>query len=145
MPDCVLDTTVVALANGDLAARQPGNAFDRRLRAIEQVVTGVRRLRYNTKILGEYQRLVRQYRNDVIEMLFLILDSDRSVLVRRSTLSRQEYAAAVKQCGWPSHDQHLLAAALGGVDPAIVVTELHLGQCASKIFRLFAVHVEYIG
>ncbi len=145
MPDCVLDASVVALSNGDLAGRRPGNVFDRRLNVIEQVVAGARRLRYNQKLLGEYRRLIRDYRNDVIELLFFVLDSDRAVLVSRSTLSRQNYDRATLQCRWPSHDQHLLAAALDGADPSIFVTEVRLADCARRVFAYFAVHVELLG
>ena len=28
MPDCVLDATVVAMANGDIAGRKPGNSLE---------------------------------------------------------------------------------------------------------------------
>jgi len=133
------------MANGDLAGRRQGNLLDRRLGAIEQVVTGVRRLRYNPKLLSEYQRLIRDYRNDVVELLFILLDSDRAILVRRNKLSRQNYATAITRCRWPSHDQHLLAAALGGVDPVIVVTESHHSRCAQSILAHFAVHVEHLG
>ena len=144
MADCVLDASVVAFSNGDLTARRRGNVFDRRLRAIEQVIAGVHRLRFNGRLLGEYQNLIHEYRNDVIELLFALLDSSRAVLVRRNNLSRQDYAIAVRRCGWPSHDQHLLAAALGGIDSLIVVTEVRLFQCAAQILRSFDVHVERV-
>ena len=143
MPDCVLDATVVAMANGEIAARRPGNVFDRRLAVVEQVVSGARRLRYNPRLWGEYERVIQQYRNDVIELFFSVL-ADRSVFVRRNTLSRQDYAKATQRCRWPSHDQHLLAAALGGVDPAIVVTESCLARCAPQILACFAVHIEHL-
>src|SRR5258707_5093776 len=122
MPDCVLDTTVVAMANGDIAARRPGNIFDRRLVVLESVVNGTLRLRYNTKLLGEYQRLIRDHRNDIIEALFIVL-ADRAIFVPRSTLARQHYRTATEKCHWPGHDQHLLAAALHGDDSALFVTE----------------------
>jgi hypothetical protein len=141
MPDYVLDASVVAFANGNLAARRRGNVFDRRLRVIEQVVAGNRRLRYNQKLLGEYQRLIRVFRNDAIELLFGVLDSQHSVLVARNSLSRQHHDTATKRCRWPSHDQHLLAAALGGVEPSIFVTEAHLANCAPRIFAHFAIRV----
>lgn len=144
MPDCVLDATVVALANGNIAARRPGNVFDRRLAAIEQVVSGARRLRYNSRLLGEYESLIQQHRNDVIYLLFEVLDSERSIRVRRNTLSRQHYATATQRCRWPSHDQHLLAAAFGGDDPVIVVTEPRLAQCAPRILACFAIHIEHL-
>lgn len=143
MPDCVLDATVVGFANGDIAGRRRGNVFDLRLAAIEKVVNGVRRLRYNPRLLHEYKQLTRIYRNDVIELLFRVL-ADQAVLVRRNTLARQDYVRATRDCGWPSHDQHLLAAALGGIDPVIVVTEERHAQCAEQILRCFAMHVEHL-
>lgn len=121
MPDCVLDASVVALANGDIAARRPGNMLDRRLAVIEHVVSGARRLRYNSRLLAEYEHLIQQHRNDVIYLLFEVLDSKRSIYVPRNTLSRQHHASATERCRWPSHDQHLLAAALGGNNPVIFV------------------------
>lgn len=143
MADCVVDASIVHFANTDLAARRPGNVADRRLQVLEQVAGGLRRVRYNQKLLGEYQQLVQERRNDVIEVFFLVLDSSRAVRVSRSTLSRQDYATA-RCCRWPAHDQHLLAAAIGGDDPSIVVTEGKLARCGAKVLRHFAVHLEHI-
>lgn len=146
MPDCVVDATVVAFANGDIAGRQPGNVFDRRLLVIEQVVRGARRLRYNPKLLHEYQQLVKRYRNDVIDALFALLDdAQRSVRVSRNNLSRQNHATATRTCRWPSHDQHLLEAALGGDDPTIFVTEQRHARCAPAILKHFAISIEDLG
>jgi hypothetical protein len=136
---------VVGFANGDLTARRPGNVFDRRLRVIEQVVAGNWRLRYNQKLLDEYLRLIQEYRNDVIELLFGVLDSQRSVRVPRNTLSSRDHGIATSRCRWPSHDQHLLAAALGGVDPSVFVTEERLARCAPRILSHFAVRVNQLG
>lgn len=143
MADSVLDATVVAFANGNITARSDGNAFDRRLAAIEQVAYGHRRLRYNQKLLGEYQQVVQEYRNDVIDLFFSVL-ADRSFRVRANTLSRQDYAEA-RRCRWPSHDQHLLAAAVGGDRPAIFVTESRHAECAAKVLARFGIHVVDLG
>jgi len=143
MADSVIDATVVAFANGNIAARKQGNAFDRRLEAIEQVVNGQRRLRYNSKLLREYQNLIQEHRNDVIDLFFIVL-ADRAVLVRGNTLSRQHYGRA-RTCRWPAHDQHLLAAALGGDEPTIFVTEARLAQCAAQILARFTIRVVDLG
>jgi hypothetical protein len=146
MPDCVVDTSVLAFANGDIAGRRPGNLLDQRLGVLEQIVGGARRLRYNPKLLDEYQKLITQYRNDVIETVFAILDDTRrSVRVTRSSLSRQDRAKAADRCHWPDHDQHLLAAAIGGDYPSIVVTEDRLNQRAAAILRHFEVRIEHLG
>jgi len=146
MPDCVVDATVVHLANGDIAGRRPGNVLDRRLAVIERVGRGISRLRYNPKLLGEYRQLVEgpdAYRNDAIELFFTAL-TERAFFVPRNTLSRQDYATA-KECGWPGHDKHLLAAAIGGDDSTVFVTERRLAQCADHVLRRFAVHIEHLG
>jgi hypothetical protein len=145
MPDCVVDASVVGFANGDIAGRRPGNVLDRRLVVLEEVVHGARRLRYNARLLSEYQQLIKRYRNDVIEALFSVLDdAQRSVRVRRNSLSRRDHEKARRACRWPSHDQHLLAAALEGHDPSIVVTEQRLAQCATAILANFEVHIEFV-
>jgi len=144
MPDCVVDATVVYKANGDLAGRRPGNILDRRLTVIQQIGSGVRRLRYNQKLLNEYEQLVRERRNDIIDIFFTVL-SERAVLVTRNKLSPHCYAKAIQKCHWPSHDQHLLAAAIDGIDPSIVVTERNHVKCANCIRKHFAVRLEDLG
>lgn len=143
MPDCVVDATVVAMANGDIAGRRTGNVLDRRLTVLEEVVRGVRRLRYNTKLLGEYRPFIKAYRNDVIELFVRVL-ADRAVLVPRNTLTRRDHGRATAECGWPSHDQHLLAAAIGGDDPTIFVTEARLAGCAGAILGRFDIRVTHL-
>ncbi len=143
MPDCVVDATVVAMANGDIAGRRAGNVLDRRLAVLEEVARGARRLRYNAKLLDEYRPFIAVFRNDVIEVFFRVL-ADRAVLVRRSTLTRQDHTTATRTCRWPSHDQHLLAAALDGDDSTIFVTEARLAGCAAAILAHFAVHIAHL-
>jgi len=75
MPDCVLDATIIHLSNGNLAGRRAGNALDRRLSVIEGAATGVRRLRYNPKLLEEYRKVAKVIRNDLIELFFAALES----------------------------------------------------------------------
>jgi len=143
MNDGVLDTTVVACANCDLRARTQGNSLNRRAALIERCVTGSLRVLYNKVLLQEYKNHIREHRNDLIESFFAVLDSATAFLVRRSTLSRQDYNRA-RACRWPSHDQHLLAAALGGVRASIYVTEQALSRCAESIRREFRVRVEKV-
>jgi hypothetical protein len=141
MPDCVIDTTVVAYANGDLKGEKPGNILNRRLRVLRSVVNGEMRVRYNPKLLGEYVRSIKVHRNDVIEIFFIALESARAICVPRNTLSRQDYTLATKKCGWPSHDQHLIAAARLGDKTSLFVTEQAHATSASKIRTHFNVTV----
>ena len=108
---------------------------------IQEVGCGARRLRYNTKLRCEYEQVVRQYRNDAIELFFAVL-ADSALFVPRNNLSRQDYATARDRCRWPGHDQHLLAAALGGDDPTIFVTEECHARCAPCILARFGTRVE---
>jgi hypothetical protein len=141
MPDYVVDATVVHLANGDLAGRRPGNALDRRLTTIEIFTRDSSRLRYNPKLLGEYRKLIQEFRNDLIELFFGLLDSERAVFVKGNTLRKAQYDMAVHKCRWPSHDQHLLAAAIGGTRVTIFVTERRHICCGTAIYRHFGVRV----
>ncbi len=143
MFDCVVDATVVYKANGDITTRRVGTVFDKRLSVIEEIGSGARRLRYNPKLLIEYERVAKQRRNDVIELFFAVL-AERAILVRRNTLAQHDNAKA-KECHWPSHDRHLLAAAVDGDQPSIVVTERQHVKCAKCILRRFAVHLEDMG
>jgi hypothetical protein len=140
MSDAVFDATVVTLANSELTARRPGNALDRRLRLLESALHGRLRVRYNGRLLYEYTQHVRERRNDVVDLFFTVLDSPTAVRVARSTLSRQHHGLATGQ-RWPDHDQHLLAAALGGERPQIYVTESRLANCACGIHRIFRIRV----
>lgn len=143
MSDAVFDTTVVACANSDIAARRAGNSLDRRLHLLEIAGCGQVRVRYNRKLLSEYQAHIKTRRNDVIELFFAVLDSAWAIRVTRSTLSRQDYRLAVEQ-RWPTHDQHLLAAALGGDRPCVYVTEPRLATCGLGIQRVFNIRVRRV-
>jgi hypothetical protein len=135
----VYDTTVVAFANGDLVGRKANNILDRRLRAIEEFLEGRRIAWYNSKLEGEYSVKVVERRNDVIVAFFLAI-VDRGKRAQRNQLTRQAHARALT-LGWPSHDQHLLAAALEGTRSTIYVTEKALGVCAKRVKREFDVIV----
>lgn len=143
MSDAVFDATVVAMANSDLVARKPGNALDVRARLLERCVSRQLRIRYNSRLLGEYTDHVKQRRNDLVELFFQILDSPVAISVRRNRLSASHFSKACR-CRWPSHDQHLIAAALGGDEPCVYVTEEALANCSAAVHREFRVRVEQV-
>ena len=143
MGECVFDTSFIFLANGQLAGERPGNLLNKRLSAIRRVVDRRARPRYNQKLLTEYQDKIRVYRNDVIELFVAILDTEAAINVKTNRLKRADLDKAQK-CGWPLHDQHVLAAAIGGNKVVIHVTENALGACSSKVKRLFGVSVNHI-
>jgi hypothetical protein len=141
----VIDATVIGFSNRDLDVSQPGSALDRRINVIKQVTAGKLHLRYNPKLLKEYVQHARNPRNDVIELFFQILDSDRAEFVKSNTLRRQIYALAIGKCRWPHHDQHLLAAAVDGKEPSLFVTEQRHARCCDDILMYLQIHVVLVG
>jgi len=137
--DTVYDAEVIAKANGDLSGRKRGNRMDLRLSWIEVCLAGQRRAIYNGKLLGEYTKHVKTCRNDLIDAFIRRL-ADHGMKAARNTLSSVNYAKARKM-KWPSHDQHLLAAAIEAQDATIVVLEDALAGCGAAAKREFGVTV----
>ena len=134
----------MSYANGDLRGRRPGNALDRRLGVLEKIHDGALRVRFNQKLFLEYETIIKTKRNDNIEAFFAIIDSEHAVRVSRNSLSKKLHDLATTKCKWPSHDQHLLAAAVTGDRPTIFTSEVKLSKCAGKILLHFDVHVEQL-
>ena len=143
MGQCVVDTSFLAKANGALAGIRAGNLLHRRINAISRIVEGKDRLRYNSKLLQEYAPHIKDCRNDIVEQLVALLDDSETIKVRKNTLKRQDKARANK-CRWPNHDQHVLAAAIGGEEVTIHVTENDLGACGPAIKREFGFRVNHV-
>lgn len=133
----MIDTTVVALSNVKLTCLKEGSNLQARIRLLEQCFSGKKRIRFNGRLKEEYNSKVRAFDNDFVRLFFELLTSSRAVFVNRSTLSRQHYNKAQNDCGWPSHDQHLLAAAVGGEDVILYITEDDHWKCRNKIRRVF--------
>lgn len=142
MGNTVYDTSFLALSNGDIAARKRGNVFDRRICKIEEFIKGARIAWYNNKLFAEYTMHVAQRRNDVVEAFFLRL-ADHGKKAKRNTLSTPQYAQC-RQTRWPTHDQHLLAAAIEAGNSTIFVTEQALADCAATVKRRFGISVTQI-
>lgn len=143
MAECVFDASFIAKANGSCSGANNGNLLQRRLNAVQSVTSGASRLRYNQKLLNEYLKHVQECRNDLVELFFEILDSDKAIRVKRSTLCKADNAKA-NDCRWPSHDQHILAAAIGGTNVVIYVTEKTLGSCGVAVKRIFSFTIAHI-
>ncbi|MFA6472446.1 MAG: hypothetical protein WCU00_10435 [Candidatus Latescibacterota bacterium] len=140
--DTVYDTTVISLANGDLVGRKRGNALDKRLSALEQFLKGHRVAWYNNCLLNEYSAHILEYRNDITEIFFAML-VDRGRKAKKNTLTRHQHAL-LRSIRWPSHDQHLLAAALEGRSTTLFVTEVTLYNCAASVKRIFDIRVKLL-
>ncbi len=100
---------------------------------------GTRRAIYNKRLLAEYMAHVMTCRNDAIAAFIRRL-ADIGLMAKRNTLSASDHAKAMS-LGWPSHDQHLLAAALEGNESTVFVIEDALAVCAAGVKRRFDVSV----
>lgn len=138
MADTVFDASFVAVSRGNLSGRRPGNVLDRRLRKIEEFLRGARIAWYNDRLLTEYVEHLKGDRNDVIQA-FLIRLADVGKRTR-STLSRPNYVKA-RTARWPTHDHHVIAAAIEADNCTIFVTETALENCAAAIKRTFSIIV----
>lgn len=144
MPDRVFDTKFVAAANGPMtqSSRKQNNVLDRRLKHIEEFAIHQRvRARYNSKLLEEYEAKLLESRNDIIQLfLTKLADSQKCTFVKSNKLQRSDYAKCC-DIGWPSHDQHLLAAAVNGEKVAICTTEQSHGVVGKQVYREFRIAV----
>ncbi|MGD0036813.1 MAG: hypothetical protein ABSC53_05930 [Bacteroidota bacterium] len=144
MIDFVVDATIIGMSNVEMVAPETNSRFVRLVAVLDQIANGNDHARYNSRLLSEYEQLTKIHRNDIIDMFFNLLEPPHSVFVNRNRLERHHYVVAVDKCGWPSHDQHLLAAAIGGSNPLILVTEPILANCGQKILRHFKIHVDHV-
>lgn len=137
----VFDACLVAKANGRLVGRRRGNVLDHRLRVLEEfVISRTRLARYNQRMLKEYEDHLKDHRNDVIQLFFRCL-AEQGTKVSANNLSRQAFDKA-RRARWPTHDQHLLAAAIGVAPSCIATTEENLGLCDAAVRKAFDVYVE---
>jgi hypothetical protein len=145
MAECVFDASFIGYANGPLDGQVAAlKEVPRQLLAtIETVIAGRGRLRCNPKLLEEYDKLTKVPYNDLIVLFITLLDSERTTKLKSNTLRRQDNAKA-EECGWPQHDRHVLAAAVGGTDVTIHITEPRLGRCSTKVWRVFKIRVNFI-
>lgn len=137
----VIDTKFVANANGPLSARKSGNILDRRLCVLERIVRDRLPAMVNKKLIGEYRAKVASqgFRNEAV-MSFFTYVVDHGVDSGRSTLSSPDYSK-LRDCRWPSHDQHVIAACGNARQVEIQVTEAAHEKCAAAIKREFSHYV----
>jgi hypothetical protein len=140
MRHVVFDATVVRYGNIPMEARASDSVANRRLAAVEGfVIERAVVARYNPKLAHEYQPAFDDPQNDVIAAMLIAL-ADTGIFVKSNTLSRPHYAR-MRDTRWPSHDQHLLAAAVEGKDPLIFTCEDAHGVCAKAVRREFGIAV----
>lgn len=113
MNNTVYDTKLIATVNCPLSARRANTVLNRRIEIVEESVGQKQRTiaRYNWKLWSEYEKHIKDYRNDIIILFFSKL-ADIGIRVSVCTLRRQHWNKIRNH--WPSHDQHLIAAAIGG-------------------------------
>lgn len=141
MKSSVYDTILVAKANGSIAGRHRGNLLDRRLCLLENAIERMTNTLVNSKLLHEYRIKIMDVaiRNDTIHA-FLQFVFDHGIDSHRSTLSSSDYDRA-RNARWPIHDQHLIAAAIGGANASIYVTEKRHVACSNSIRKSFKITI----
>lgn len=107
--EIVYDTSFVARANGDLSDMKPNSVLYKRISAISLSTTGKAKARYNRKLYQEYMDHIKELRNDFINVFITSLEKN-GILIEKMTVEKIKWIKVKKL--WPSHDRHLLAAAL---------------------------------
>ena len=143
MSDSVVDTSFIAMANEELAEVGQNELLHRRISAIGNIVDGKDRLRVNPKLLKEYEPHIRERRNDIVDQFVALLDAPETIKLSSSSLRKADNVRA-NDCRWPTHDKHLLAAAMGGEAVTIHVTENALALCARDVRRVFGFKVNHV-
>jgi hypothetical protein len=145
MIDVVYDTRFLASANGviDASSLRNGNRLHQRISAIELFTDKSNRkaiVCYNKKLLSEYEKNIKEYRNDYIIIFFALL-TDEGVDSKRSNLSRSEWSRISDV--WDSEDRHLLAAIISETktEKRVYTNEKSLGRGSAKVKREFRVSV----
>jgi hypothetical protein len=144
MPESVYDASIIGYANVSLGdpTGERRQFLEDLIAAIHRVLSGRDRLRVNTTLRTEYEQVARGVRNDVVDQFFAILTGEGAVAAKNSLRSFENDRA--HKCNWPSHDRHLIAAAIDGVGVTIHVTENRLGRCANKVWQVFKIRIEHI-
>lgn len=119
-------------------ASAPASARVDRLSKIQE---GKETVYYNAKLFAEYIKWFEKAEDgDLVSVFAFLLDS---VGKRgKNSLSRQE-AQKARDARWPGHDDHLIAAGLGGPsDRDLLTTEgaLHATR-TDRVLRHFRTHV----
>lgn len=115
--------------------------MDKRLALLELAVRGITETLINRKLLGEYERQIKNVaiRNETIRM-FIEYVVDRGTDSGRSALSSRDWEKA-RAARWPAHDQHLLAAAIIRPRTTIYVTEGAHQRCTDSIQKQFGIRI----
>lgn len=137
MSDAVFDATVITYSNRGLLETDKTEYASAGIALLTKFVSSTRRIRVNPKLVREYEEHnVR--RSDLIELFLTLLTSDRTVHSKKNTLPTHLFLKS-RKAGWPTHDQHLLAAADDGA--FIYVTEQRHSVCSAKIKRDMSISV----
>lgn len=135
----VIDTRIVVEMN--IADEQDtlASRYCERVSLLARCYKGDLLIRLNSKLLREYKTKAPKTANDYVEAFFAILDNrERARMVKRNKLEKKLHVKC-NECRFPSHDQHLLAAAVLDADESgsvtIFVAEKAHTNCAPCIWR----------
>ncbi len=136
MKDTVYDASFVKFSLAESSESERSELTNQRWKEIEGFIVGKRKLYYNQKLGKEYNQLLKNATNDDSVQAFIFALVDTGIKGSKNGLSRQKRVQA-QAAGWPTHDDHLLSAALLGTKTEIFVTEQTLANCGTAIKRIF--------
>ena len=138
MSETVYDTRFLACANGNISNLRPFSQLQKRVSYVKEFSDGKTTARFNAKLLQEYDKHIKEYRNEIIESFFKLL-VDHGIKSNRNTLTGPDWQRL--DGAWPTHDRHLLAAAIDGVKVRIITSEKDLVKKKAVVKRIFRIDV----
>ena len=142
MPDeIVIDTTVSQKANAPLTTTPRSHSdFAKRIRLIEDVLEGKKRVLYSWKLMDEYIRKLPSPRNDYIRLLFELLADPKRRLENWVNWPGRDREKA-RKCRYPEEDDHVLRTAIRPKRSTIITEESRMLVADECIYRNFKVHI----
>jgi hypothetical protein len=107
---CVLDTNVLQKANATISTEPRHNSkFVRRVDLLQRVAEGTFVVMYSARLIGEYDRHIKEPRNDYVKAFLEILSKSAERNWHGVWRSDRE---AARKCKYPAHDDHVLRTAI---------------------------------
>jgi hypothetical protein len=134
---CVLDTNVLQKANAAITtAPREGAKFVRRVNLLQKIAEGAFLVMYSRSLLNEYDRQIREPRNDYIRAFLEILSKSAETNWHQRWRGDRDTA---RRCRYPQHDDHVLRTAIHAEGSDLFSEEqgvLAARKCIQREFRV---------
>ena len=140
--ECVIDTTILQKANAPLThAPRVRSLFVKRLRLLRRIASGHLKVLISRKLLSEYQRQIREPRNDHIMAFLALLDDPTRAAHNWAKSWSGNHRQKARKCRYPREDDHVLRTAVGPKRSTIFTEEACMLAADECIYRNFRVHI----